>query len=114
MTSSERDVEQLEREHAEELARVHAALAEAQDRAYWLDRWGLDLNALMLRPGARRARAALRAARELKRGALSLKRYAGARGGEMRQSAREDEIAVAAAEARARDAASSNGSAPQA
>jgi hypothetical protein len=113
MTDSVDDLERLEREHAEELARLHAALAEAQDRSYWLERWGVDLNQLMLRPGARRARAALRAARELRRGAVSVKRYASARAGEMRQSAHEDEIAAAAAEARTRATARSNGSTPR-
>ena len=29
-----------------------AAVAAAQDRVYWLDRWHLDLNALMAKPGA--------------------------------------------------------------
>ena len=53
----------LEAEHAEELARAHAALAAAQDRLYWLDRWGLDLNALMRRRGASELRMALRALR---------------------------------------------------
>ena len=48
----------LEREHAEQIARAHDALAAAQDRSYWLDRWGVDLNALMERPGAGQFRAA--------------------------------------------------------
>jgi hypothetical protein len=50
-------------ERSEELARAHAALAAAQDRSYWLDRWHLDLNALMRRRGASELRAAIRAAR---------------------------------------------------
>jgi hypothetical protein len=56
-------VERLERERVEEAARANAAIAAAQDRAYWLDRWHVDLNALMARRGASEARAALRAAR---------------------------------------------------
>jgi len=56
-------VEALERERIEEAARANAAVAAAQDRAYWLDRWHVDLNALMQRRGASEARAALRAAR---------------------------------------------------
>ena len=32
--------EALERELAEQIARAHDALAAAQDRSYWLDRWG--------------------------------------------------------------------------
>ena len=57
-------VAQLERELAEQAARANAAVAAAEDRAYWLDRYHLDLNALMDRPAARRLRAALRAGRE--------------------------------------------------
>ncbi len=57
----------LEREHADQIARAHDALAAAQERSYWLDRWNLDLNALMERPGAGRFRAALRGAREVAR-----------------------------------------------
>jgi hypothetical protein len=56
-------LERLERERVEEAARANAAVAAAQDRAYWLDRWQVDLNALMRRPGASELRAALRAAR---------------------------------------------------
>ena len=58
-----RRIDALEREQHERTARANAALAAAQDRAYWLDRWNLDLNALMRRPGAGELRAAMRAAR---------------------------------------------------
>jgi hypothetical protein len=85
-----------ERAYAEQLARAHAALAEAQDRSYWLDRWGVDLNSLMRRPGARRARAALRMVREVKRGSVTVKRYAQRRLDTLRTSAAEDEMAAAA------------------
>jgi hypothetical protein len=85
------DLGAIEREHVEQLARAHAALAEAQDRSYWLERWGIDLNELMRRPGARRARGALRAVREVKRGALAVKRYGDARVRELRESAADDE-----------------------
>jgi hypothetical protein len=54
-------------ERREELARAHEALAAAQDRSYWLDRWNLDLNALMGRRGASELRAGLRAARAIYR-----------------------------------------------
>ena len=64
-------IEQLERENAELAARANAAIAAAQDRAYWLDRWGVDLNALMRRRGAAEFRAVLRAVRAVAR-ALSL------------------------------------------
>ncbi len=57
-------VRELERERAEQIAAANAAVAAAQERVYWLDRWHLDLNALMAqarrrrvpRRGARRAR----------------------------------------------------------
>jgi hypothetical protein len=37
----------LEAQLTEQAARANAAIAAAEDRAYWLDRWRLDLNALM-------------------------------------------------------------------
>lgn len=52
-------VAQLERENAELAARANASIAAAQDRVYWLDRWGVDLNALMRRRGAAEFRTAL-------------------------------------------------------
>jgi hypothetical protein len=55
----------LEAELVEVQARANAAVAEWQQRAYWLDRWHLDLNALMRRPGASQLRAAVRAARSV-------------------------------------------------
>ena len=56
-------VASLERELAETHARANAAIAAAQERAYWLDRWHLDLNALMRRRGASEFRALVRAVR---------------------------------------------------
>jgi tetrahydrodipicolinate N-succinyltransferase len=53
----------LETELVEVQAHANDAVAEWQERAYWLDRWHLDLNALMQRRGADRVRALLRAAR---------------------------------------------------
>ena len=67
-------VRQLEGELAEQAARTNALLAAAQERAYWLDRWGLDLNALMRRPGAAQLRWLMRAARWPVRRAKLLKR----------------------------------------
>jgi hypothetical protein len=58
---------QVERENAERLATAHAAIAAAQERSYWLDRWQLDLNAVMRKPGAQRVRTAMRVLRELRR-----------------------------------------------
>ena len=70
----QRRVEQLEGELAEQAARTNALLAAAQERTYWLDRWGLDLNALMRRPGAAQLRWLMRAARWPVRKAKLLKR----------------------------------------
>jgi hypothetical protein len=66
-------VADLERELAERTALANAAVAAAQDRSYWLDRWGIDLNALMRRRGAAELRAAIRAARAVYRGAYDLR-----------------------------------------
>jgi uncharacterized protein YdhG (YjbR/CyaY superfamily) len=60
-------IEELEAELIDVQARSNEAVARWQDRAYWLDRWHLDLNALMRRPGAEEARAALRATRSVVR-----------------------------------------------
>jgi len=57
----------LERQRTEEMARANAAIAAAQDKSYWLERWHVDLNDLMRRPGASEARAALRAVRAVYR-----------------------------------------------
>jgi hypothetical protein len=46
----------LERERGEEIRGAMAAAAAAQERLYWLDRWHVDLNALV----ATRAGGALR------------------------------------------------------
>ena len=64
----------LDGELIEIQARADKAVAQAQDRAYWLDRWHLDLNALMRRPGAAEVRASLRAVRWLFRRSRNLKR----------------------------------------
>jgi len=53
----------VDAEHAEEIARLQAALARAQERAYWLDRWHVDLNRAMVTPWGRAARAVVRALR---------------------------------------------------
>ena len=60
-------LEQLEAQHVDQLARAHDALAASQDRLYWLDRWGLDLNSLMRRRGASTLRLALRGTRSVVR-----------------------------------------------
>jgi hypothetical protein len=53
----------LESELVETQARTNAAVAQWQERAYWLDRLHIDLNRLMERPGANELRLALRAVR---------------------------------------------------
>jgi hypothetical protein len=63
----------LEQELARRTERANAAVAAAQDRSYWLDRWGIDLNAIMRRRGAAELRAGLRAARALYRSAYDLR-----------------------------------------
>jgi hypothetical protein len=63
-TQASRDrLEALEREHHEQIARANAAVAAAQDKSYWLDRLGIDLNALMSRRGASELLTAMRATR---------------------------------------------------
>jgi hypothetical protein len=64
----------LDRERHEQVARANEAVAAAQHRAYWLDRWHLDLNALMARPGGAQFRAAVRLLRAVVRGVRLLKR----------------------------------------
>ncbi len=63
----ERRLEELDRQRVEQLARANEALAAAQDKSYWLDRWHVDLNAVMARRGAAELRAAVRAARAVVR-----------------------------------------------
>jgi predicted RNA-binding Zn ribbon-like protein len=67
-------VDALESELVEVQARANASVAEWQERAYWLDRWHLDLNALMRRPGAAELRAVVRAVREVVRAFRRVKR----------------------------------------
>lgn len=64
----------LESELVEVQARANAAVGEWQERAYWLDRWHVDLNAVMRKPGAAQLRAALRALRWVVRGLTQIKR----------------------------------------
>jgi hypothetical protein len=64
----------LEDELFEVQAQANAAVAHWQERAYWLERWHLDLNALMRRRGAAELRALLRAMRSVKRRLVRAKR----------------------------------------
>jgi hypothetical protein len=53
---------------------ANKAVAAAQDRLYWLDRWHIDLNRMMERPGAAELRAAMRGLRAVYRWLKRLKR----------------------------------------
>jgi hypothetical protein len=64
-------VDALERELVAQAAKANDAVAQAQERTYWLDRWNLDLNALMERRGAAELRGVVRVARS---GARAAKR----------------------------------------
>jgi hypothetical protein len=64
----------LESELLDVQAKANAAVAAAQERAYWLERWHVDLNALMRKPGAAQFRAGLRAIRWVGRTARRFKR----------------------------------------
>jgi hypothetical protein len=57
-------IQELDRERTEQIAAANRAVARAQERTYWLDRWHLDLNRLMERPGAAEFRTAIRLVRE--------------------------------------------------
>jgi hypothetical protein len=67
-------VDELEHELVEVQSRTNAVVAEWQDRAYWLERWHLDLNALMRKPGAAEFRALVRAVRAVVWAAKKAKR----------------------------------------
>ena len=67
-------VAELERQLAEQSARTNALVAAAQERGYWLDRWHLDLNALMATRKGAQFRALMRAVREPVRRVRLLKR----------------------------------------
>jgi SAM-dependent methyltransferase len=69
-------IDVLEREQHERTARANAALAAAQDKSYWLDRWRIDLNALMRRRGASELRAGVRGLRAVYRALSDARRQA--------------------------------------
>jgi hypothetical protein len=68
-------VSELETELVQVQSQTNAAVAQWQEKAYWLDRWHIDLNALMRRPGASEFRAVLRAGRSVARAYKRLKRH---------------------------------------
>jgi hypothetical protein len=53
-------VAELEAQLAQQTRRTNALLAQAQEKLYWLERWEVDLDKLMARPGAVRALDVLR------------------------------------------------------
>lgn len=67
-------VAQLERELIDQAARSNRIVAESQERLYWLDRWHVDLNELMRKPGASEFRAAVRVLRAVVRKLKTIKR----------------------------------------
>jgi hypothetical protein len=56
-------VAELERELAEQARRSARIVAESQEKLYWLERWGVDLDRVMRLPGAMLALDTLRRAR---------------------------------------------------
>src|SRR3954468_14970624 len=66
-------IESLEQELIERTERANAAVAAAEDRVYWLDRWRGDLNKLMRHPAARRVQALLRGLRVVYRKAREVR-----------------------------------------
>lgn len=67
-------IAQLEHELGAQTARTNEIVASVQERAYWLDRYQLDLNALMAKPGMSGVRTLLRAVRAPIRAVRRLKR----------------------------------------
>jgi hypothetical protein len=67
-------VAELEAQLAEQTRATTAIVAEAQEKLYWLERWQVDLDKLMRRPGAIRALDALKAARAVVRRVRQVKR----------------------------------------
>jgi hypothetical protein len=64
----------LELELVEQAERSNRIVAESQERLYWLERWHVDLNALMRKRGAAEFRAAVRIVRAVMRRLKRMKR----------------------------------------
>lgn len=58
-------VNELEAERADEIARAHRAVADAQSRAYWLDKMNIDLNRFFATPAGHAFWAVMRRARRV-------------------------------------------------
>jgi uncharacterized coiled-coil protein SlyX len=67
-------VAELEAQLAEQARTTNQLVAQAQEKLYWLERWHVDLDKLMARPGALQALEALRWVRNLSRSVRRLKR----------------------------------------
>ena len=66
-------VAELERELADRTERANAAVAAAQDRIYWLDKWRVDPNRVL---GSRAGQRAFALARQVRRMAGKIRRLA--------------------------------------
>jgi cell division septum initiation protein DivIVA len=66
-------VAELERELADRTERANAAVAAAQDRIYWLDKWRIDPNRVL---GSRAGQRAFAAARQTRRVIGKIRRLA--------------------------------------
>lgn len=67
-------IDELELELASLARTTNAAIAEAQEKLYWLERWHIDLDKVMARPGAQQALEAVRWLRGQVRAIRRLKR----------------------------------------
>jgi hypothetical protein len=56
---------ELEDERAREIASAHRAVAEAQERSYWLDKLNIDLNGFFASPVGKASWSAMRALRRV-------------------------------------------------
>jgi len=56
-------IEELQNQLAEQSALTNEAIARAQERVYWLDRWHIDMDTLVAVPGVSVLRALFRAIR---------------------------------------------------
>lgn len=65
---------ELEQELHDQAARTAAVVAESQEKLYWLERWHVDLDKVMARPGAVPALETLKRARSLVRSVRRLRR----------------------------------------
>lgn len=67
-------VAELEAQLAEQSRATNALVARSQEKLYWLERWHVDLDALMARPGAEPALELVKKLRGGVRGVRRLKR----------------------------------------